>query len=185
MIFNNLPACRHSWACGFIANRKPIDRIHLLDHLKHCMKQTILFDNCIPVTRRVSLAPILQPSHGEGLHTLMGQPFSQFHILRAGTECQEVAPYVQRGIFLLEEVFGSIGIVGGGVVRRQRRSKRRGAGMRRCLGRMRHRRLNRSSVVHLGNVGIVVVATSVVILVVTSSAKSLATRNPSNHESIP
>lgn len=105
----------------------------------------------------------------------MGQPFSQFHILRTGTERQEVAPYVQRGILLLEEVLGGIGIVGGGVVHRQRRSNRRGAGMRRRLGRMRHRRLNRSSVAHLGN-AVIVAAASVVVLVVTSSAKSLATR---------
>lgn len=104
----------------------------------------------------------------------MGQPFSQFHILRAGTECQEVSPYVQRGILLLEEIFGGIGVVGGGVVRWQRRSKRRGARMRRCLGRLRHRRLNRSSVAHFRDV-VIVVAAGVVVLVVTS-AKSLATR---------
>lgn len=43
--------------------------------------------------------------------TLVSQPLAQLHILRASTEGQEVAPHIQRGILLLEEVFGALGIV--------------------------------------------------------------------------
>lgn len=46
------------------------------------------------------------------LLTLVSQPLSQLHILRASTEGQEVAPHVERGILLLKEVFGSLGVVG-------------------------------------------------------------------------
>lgn len=43
--------------------------------------------------------------------TLMSQPFTQLHILWTGTEGQEVAPHIQRGVLLLKEVLGSIGVI--------------------------------------------------------------------------
>lgn len=102
----------------------------------------------------------------------MGQPFSQLHILRTGTESQEVTPYVQRGVLLLKEVFGCIGIVCGGAVHWQRRTERRRVGSRRDLGSLSDRQWSG----RLGGRVVVVVGVIIVVVLVVTSAKPLATR---------
>jgi hypothetical protein len=95
----------------------------------------------------------------------MSQPFSKLHVLRTSTQGQEITLYIQRGILLLEKVLGGVRVVRCGAVHARR--KRWGVRSRSHLNRLRGRRLSRISVVHLRSVVIV-------ILVITASAKSLA-----------
>lgn len=79
------------------------------------------------------------------LLTLVSQPFTQLHILRTSTEGQEVAPHIERGVLLLKEVLGGIGVICREVIDcqavGQRRRVRHGAlrilgGLCRTLGRV-------------------------------------------------
>jgi hypothetical protein len=98
--------------------------------------------------------------------TLVGQPFSQFHIFWASAQGQKVTLDIERSVLLLKEVLRSVRVVDGGglnsgVVRRE--------GLRIwdvAVRALRGRRLARASVVHL--VGVVIV------LVISASAKTLA-----------
>lgn len=101
----------------------------------------------------------------------MGQPFSQLHILWTGTESQKVTPYVQRGVLLLKEIFGCVGIVCGGAVHWQRRTERRRVGSRRDLGSLSDRQWS-------GRLGgrVVVGGVIIIVVLVVTSAKPLTTR---------
>lgn len=46
----------------------------------------------------------------------MSQPLAQLHVLRACTKGQEVTPHVERGVLLLEEVLGRIGVICGHII---------------------------------------------------------------------
>jgi hypothetical protein len=54
----------------------------------------------------------------------MSQPLAKFYILGTSTQGQEVAPHIQRGVLLLEEVLGGIGVIRGEVVHRETVSER-------------------------------------------------------------
>lgn len=96
------------------------------------------------------------------LLTLVGQPFSQLHVLRAGTQGQEVSPHVQRSILLLEEILRSVGVVDTGAINGLTRGEGRRVGNgSRPLGSWRGRSLGWASV----------------LLVVSTTAKALTT-NP-------
>lgn len=121
------------------------------------------------VWRKRSARGTLRAEEAASPLTLMGQPFTQLHVLGTGTQRQEVTLHIEGGIFLLKEVLGSIGVVGGGGVHGETRGEGRRVGHMaggRHLGR---RRRSRTSIVHL--CGIVIV---VVVLVVIASAKPLA-----------
>lgn len=105
----------------------------------------------------------------------MSQPFSQLNVLGTGTQGQEVTLHIQGGIFLLEEVLGSIGIIRERVV--HVRGVRRGVGYGTRLGRLSNWRRSRTSIVHLRGV-------IVVVLVVIASAESLAAESQSNDRSV-
>ena len=76
----------------------------------------------------------------------MSQPLSKLDIFRTGTESQEVTPDIERGVLLLEEVLGGIGVVRGEVVHGETISERWRVGhgtslgglgsLRRTLGRV-------------------------------------------------
>lgn len=96
----------------------------------------------------------------------MSQPLAQFHILRTGAEGQEVTPHIERGVLLLKEVFGGVGVICGEIVDGQtvgqRGRIRHGAGsgiLRSLCGTLRG-----------------------VVLVVSSPAKSLAAIQASQHK---
>lgn len=103
--------------------------------------------------------------------TLMGQPFTQLHVLGTGTQGQEVALYIEGCVFLLEEVLGGIGVVGGGGVHGETRGEGRRVGHMAGGRHLRGRRRSRTSIVHLCGIVVVIV---VVVLVVIASAKPLA-----------
>lgn len=104
----DLPASGHGRASGFIADGEASDPIDFLDDLEHAMQETVLFDNCqTTISNRDATGT-------EGVSrrlTLMSQPFPQLNVLGTGTQSQEVPLHVQRGIFLLEEVLGSFGVI--------------------------------------------------------------------------
>jgi hypothetical protein len=90
----------------------------------------------------------------------MSQPLAELNILRTSTQGQKVAPHVEWGILLLEEVLRPLGIVGE-VIDRQTVRQRRG---------VRH-----VALMALGNRRLCWALRGVIVLVVTSPAKALAT----------
>lgn len=66
----------------------------------------------------------------------MSQPLAKLHVLRTGTQGQEVTPNVQRSVLLLEEVFRGIGVICGETFNGQAVGQR---------GRARHGALGRLS----------------------------------------
>ena len=109
----------------------------------------------------------------------MGQPFSKFDILRARTERQEIAPHIQRRVLLLEEILGSVGVIGHRGVNGQIRVQRRGVGDRGGLVRLKGRRAARASSV--SSAGILIVVVVIVVVLVTTSAEPLATKFDGKH----
>jgi hypothetical protein len=108
---------------------------------------------------------------GTETHTLMSQPFAQFHILRTGTESQKVSLHIQWHVFLLEKVFW-------GVVMRHRSFNRE---VRLQRGRNREWRGPRRTLLRVSYWGLWIwrpivyfLWIVVIVLVVTSSAKPLA-----------
>lgn len=55
----------------------------------------------------------------------MSQPLAQLRILRASTKGQEIAPHIQWGVLLLEEVLRGIGVICGEVIEGQTVRQRR------------------------------------------------------------
>lgn len=101
----------------------------------------------------------------------MSQPLAQFHILGTSTQGQEIAPHVQRGVLLLEEVLRGIGVIRYEVVHGEAVSERRRVG-------------NSASLRRLGSL---CRALGRLVLVVSSAAEPLTTvgggRVSSRHES--